>query len=299
MVSAVATSVGENVRAFYEELPFNYAESVAEQAEALQAHNQVSIYRPLDAVLKSAPGTFRVLDVGCGAGWFVNTVARWYGHQVVGVDLCPRPLQRARETAEAVGVSAQVRFEEVNFLEPPDWLRNERFDVVNSLGAMHHMADCEKAVRIAARLVRPGGWFHVGLYHRYGRAPLLHHFQDVTTAWRGATDDFTRRGIEMAGLASWKSLQDGPYSDTFLMSWFRDQVLHPHETQWTLGELLTWFKQEGIAPHSTSLNHFSPDPDWSRVIAAEPEQADIARARLRERRYFPGFFTLLGRRPRS
>ena len=276
----------------------NYAESVAEQVDALQAENPVSIHPRLDSVLKSTPGRFRVLDIGCGAGWFANSVACWYDHQVVGIDLCPRSLERARETADALGVSAQVRFEQMNFLEPPDWLFNERFDVVNSLGAMHHMADCETAVRLAARLVRPGGWLHVGLYHRYGRAPLLHHFQDVTTAWRAADDDFTRGGIEIAAVAHWKSLQDGPYSDTSLLSSFRDQVLHPHETHWTLAELLSWFKQEGIAPHSTSLDQFSPDPDWPRVVAAEPEQADIARAQLRERRYFPGFFTLLGRRPR-
>jgi SAM-dependent methyltransferase len=276
----------------------DYAESVAEQVDALQAENPVSSHPRLDSVLKSAPGRFRVLDVGCGAGWFANSVARWYDHQVVGIDLSPRALLRARETAAALGISAQVRFEQMNFLEPPDWLRHERFDVVNSLGAMHHMADCEQAVRIAARLVRPGGWFHVGLYHRYGRAPLLHHFQDVTAAWRAADDDFTRGGIEIAGLANWKSLQDGPCSDTSLLSSFRDQVLHPHETHWTLAELLAWFKQEGIAPHSTSLDQSSPDPDWPRVVAAEPEQAEIARAQLRERRYFPGFFTLLGRRPR-
>lgn len=295
MVGLVET----NVRAFYEELPFNYAETVTEQADALQAHNQVAIYRPLDAVLRSAEGRRRVLDVGCGAGWFVNSVARWYGHEVWGIDLCTRPLQRARDTARALGVSAHVRFEQVDFLAAPKWLRDERFNVVSSLGAMHHMRDCVQAVRTAASLVRPGGWFHVGLYHRYGRAPLLEHFQNVTDAWRAAATDDLRRSIEIDGLVRWKSLQDGPYSDTFLMSWFHDQVLHPHETQWTLGELLTWFKDEGIEPRSTSLDHFSPDPTWSNVVAAEPGQADIARTRLRERRYFPGFFTLLGRRPRS
>jgi len=289
--------VEQRVRAFYEQLPFNYAESVEEQAEALRAHNQVSIYRPLHAVLHSAPRTLRVLDVGCGAGWFVNSVAYWYHHDVCGIDLCPRPLERARATARALGASSRVRFEEVDFLAPPDWLRKERFDVVSSLGAMHHMRDCERAVRTAASLVRPGGWLHVGLYHRHGRAPLLQHFQDVTDSWRAATSDEARRGIEAEGLARWKSLQHGPYSDTFLLSWFRDQVLHPHETQWTLGELRSWFVEEGIEPLSTSLDHFSDRPDWERIVAAEPAQADAAQARLRESRYFPGFFTLLGRKP--
>jgi len=292
MVGAVA----ESVRAFYEELPFNYAESVEEQTAALQAHNQVSIYRPLHAVLRSAHGTGRVLDVGCGAGWFVNSVAYWYGHEVCGVDLCPRPLERARATARALGVASRVRFEEVDFLSPPDWLRCERFDVVSSLGAMHHMRDCEQAVRTAASLVRPGGWLHIGLYHRHGRAPLLEHFRDIAHAWRTAAGDEARRQIEMEGLTRWKLLQHGPYSDTFLLSWFRDQVLHPHETQWTLGELLSWFRDEGVEPLSTSLDHFSERSDWRSVVAAEPAQADAAHARLRESRYFPGFFTLLGRK---
>jgi SAM-dependent methyltransferase len=288
--------VEDSVRAFYEELPFNYAESVDEQAEAIRAHNQVSIYRPLHEVLRAAPGTLRVLDVGCGAGWFVNSVAYWYGHDVCGIDLCPRPLERARATARALGVASRVRFEEGDFLSPPDWLQSERFAVVSSLGAMHHMRDCERAVRTAASLVQPGGWLHIGLYHRHGRAPLLRHFQDITDAWRAAPGDETRGRIELEGLGRWKSLQHGPYSDTFLLSWFRDQVLHPHETQWTLGELLSWFVDEGVEPLSTSLDRFSERPDWRAVVAAEPAQADAAHARLREGCYFPGFFTLLGRK---
>ncbi len=292
----VGTTVAANVRAFYEELPFNYAESVDEQAEALRAHNQVSIYKPLDTVLRSASWPLRVLDVGCGAGWFVNSVAHWYNHEVTGVDLCHRPLQRARETARVLGVSNRVRFEELDFLAQPEWLRASRFDVVSSLGAMHHMRDCRQAVRNAAGLVPEGGWFHIGLYHLHGRAPLLEHFRDVTDAWRAASTDDVRRQIEQDGLERWKAIQNGPYSDTFLMSWFRDQVLHPHETQHTLGELRAWFEEEGIEPLSTSLDHFSTTPDWEDIIATEPAQADIARVRLREGRYFPGFFTLLGRR---
>ena len=41
-----------------------------------------------------------------------------------------------------------------------------------------------------------------------------------------------------------------------LYSWFRDQVLHPHETQHTLEELTDVFKSCNYKIVSTSINKF-------------------------------------------
>jgi hypothetical protein len=59
------------------------------------------------------------------------------------------------------------------------------------------------------------------LYHKYGHQPFLNHFRDMQK--QGAS--------EGAMLARYKELHSGLHDDTLLLSWFRDQVLHPHETQ--------------------------------------------------------------------
>ena len=40
-------------------------------------------------------------------------------------------------------------------------------------------------------------------------------------------------------------------------SWFRDQVLHPHETQHTYEEVLGWFEDLDFKVVSTSINNYA------------------------------------------
>ena len=51
--------------------------------------------------------------------------------------------------------------------------------------------------------------------------------------------------------------------EVMLRSWFRDQVLHPHETQHTVEEVLPWIKAAGLEPRTTSVNEFRPVTDWN------------------------------------
>jgi SAM-dependent methyltransferase len=283
------------VRAFYEALPFNFAGSTTEQADAVRARNQIAVYEPLDAVLR-ADRPSRVLDVGSGAGWFVNSIAHWYGIPARGIDFCENAVTRAWQAAVTLGLSEQVDYVLANIFELPDWLLAERYAVVNSLGVLHHTQDCREACRIAISLVEPGGYFHLGLYHRHGRRPLLDLFEPIRTRAAAAQSADARRDIEHEGFRQWKALHKSPLSETFLLSWYRDQCLHPHETQWTASDVLTWFEESGVEPLSTSLDRFKPNPDWAQIAVTEPQQEDIGRAALAQGRFFPGFFTILGRK---
>jgi SAM-dependent methyltransferase len=284
-----------NVRAFYDALPFNFADSTADQAQAVCTHNQVAIYEPLDRVLREERPA-RLLDVGSGAGWFVNSVAHWYGLPARGLDFCAGAVARARETATAVGVNDRVEFVVADIFDLPEGVRQDSFPVVNSIGVLHHTRDCREACRIAISLVEPGGYFHLGLYHRYGRKPLLDMFEPVRRASANASSEGEREAVEADGFERWKRLHTATSGDTFSLSWYRDQCLHPHETQWTLGDTLEWFDEFGVEPLSTSLNRFAATTDWDEVVAAEPRQEALGRQRIDAGVFFPGFFTVFGRK---
>ena len=71
----VREAVTASVAAFYRELPFNCETTAEEMGHTIRQYNQIaSVYPPLDGVLRGARRG-AVLDVGCGIGWFVNTVA--------------------------------------------------------------------------------------------------------------------------------------------------------------------------------------------------------------------------------
>jgi SAM-dependent methyltransferase len=104
----------------------------------------------------------RVLDVGCGMGRFADVILRW-GGEVVGVDL-----SFAVESAAAnLGHHPSFRAAQASVFELP--FRPESFDLIYSLGVLHHTADCERAFKCLPRLLRPGGEIAVWLYsaHSY------------------------------------------------------------------------------------------------------------------------------------
>ena len=100
----------------------------------------------------------RVLDAGCGGGRYSATAARW-GGRVVAMDLS-RAVEKALQVAGSLGVSC-VRGD---LLRPP--FRKESFDLIFSIGVMHHTPDTRRAFLEAARLLKPGGWLALWVYRR-------------------------------------------------------------------------------------------------------------------------------------
>lgn len=85
--------------------------------------------------------------------------------------------------------------------------------------------------------------------------------------------------------------------ETHLRSWFRDQVLHPHETQHTFEEIAPLFEEAGFQILATSLWKGRKLPEGSKIIHREKQMEGYAvRSLKQKRKYFPGFFTLWARK---
>lgn len=103
----------------------------------------------------------RVVDVGSGGGIDSLVAARMVAPdgQVVGVDMTPAMLARARNAAAEAGI-ANVEFRE-GFGEslpvPDDWA-----DVVISNGVLNLMPDKAAALAEMARVLKPGGRLQIG-----------------------------------------------------------------------------------------------------------------------------------------
>ncbi len=267
-----------SVRDFYREMPFNYYSDAALAERNLRA-NPIAAYPDLDALLEEDE-IGSVLELGCGAGWAANAMALHYGKTVVAVDFTAKALSRAREVAQRVGTQHRVGFVEQDLF---DYRSQRRFDLVASIGVLHHTRDCRAGFDHAASFVRPGGYLFVGLYHLQGRRPFLEYMRGLV-----ATEG------EDAAFARFREISGERTDETHLRSWFRDQVLHPHETQHSLAEVWTWLDDAGLTLRSTNLNDYEAPGDRAGLIAQEAafELLSIRRNRD-EGRYFPGFFTVL------
>jgi SAM-dependent methyltransferase len=98
-----------------------------------------------DAVAEVSPG--RMLEVGCGNGWFAARVQRELGTVVVAVDQSERMV----DLALAEGVDARVA--DVQALPFGDG----EFDAVAANWMLYHVPDLERGLAEIRRVLAPGG----------------------------------------------------------------------------------------------------------------------------------------------
>ncbi|MEK6852193.1 MAG: class I SAM-dependent methyltransferase, partial [Candidatus Thermoplasmatota archaeon] len=98
-----------------------------------------------------------VLDGGCGSGRLTCGLVA-HGANVVGLDLSPT----IRHVAAQHRAIPTLHLVQGSLLDIP--LADAAFDVVWSMGVIHHTGDTPRAFRSLARVVRPGGRLYVWVY---------------------------------------------------------------------------------------------------------------------------------------
>jgi SAM-dependent methyltransferase len=109
------------------------------------------------ALMRIGPGD-RVLDIGCGTGASLPELARAVTAtgMVVGLDHAAALLDKARSRVDNAGFGAIVRLNvgDAYALPYPD----AAFDAALISRVLIHLADPDRALREARRVVKPGGW---------------------------------------------------------------------------------------------------------------------------------------------
>ena len=105
----------------------------------------------------------RVVDLGCGFGWFCRFAAEAGAASVLGIDLSENMLATAR--AEGGGIAYERADLETLVLPAA------AFDLVYSSLAVHYVADFPRLARMVAAALEPGGRFVFSMEHPLYTAP--------------------------------------------------------------------------------------------------------------------------------
>jgi SAM-dependent methyltransferase len=133
-----------------------YPEELARVPEA-SAESFAGVANPFE-LGRLEPGE-RVLDVGCGAGTDSLVAAQMVGPRghVVGIDMTPEMLDKARRGAEELGANVEFVEADAERLPFPD----ESFDVVISNGVIDLIPDKDAVFAELYRVLKPGGRIQV------------------------------------------------------------------------------------------------------------------------------------------
>lgn len=101
--------------------------------------------------LRSHVAGRRVLDFGCGDGYYTLQIAR-AGGRVTGIDISDVSIENCRRDAAAAGLDAEFVVGDGESLDIPD----RTFDIVAEAGVLHHI-DFERVVAEFARVLTDDG----------------------------------------------------------------------------------------------------------------------------------------------
>jgi len=102
-----------------------------------------------------------ILEVGCGQGTTLNYLPR-FGATVFGVDMSMQSLLGARSGAAELGHQTQIRLAQADAEKLP--FADSSYDIIISIGVLHHTMDTAGGVCEIHRILKPGGRAIVMLY---------------------------------------------------------------------------------------------------------------------------------------
>jgi len=109
----------------------------------------------------------KVLDAGCGMGRNSYWAKKWGAKEVVAFDYDECSVKAARQTLREFN-DVKVEFKSIYNI---GW-KNE-FDIVFSIGVIHHLGDPQKAIKNLVQALKPGGKILIHVYSYEGNEWIL------------------------------------------------------------------------------------------------------------------------------
>jgi SAM-dependent methyltransferase len=195
----------------------------------------------LQALLPDLKGR-RIVDLGCGFGWFCRFAREQGAERVLGLDVSERMLERAAAMTSDPAIS--YRRADLERLD----LGAERFDFAYSSLALHYIENLHGLLSELHRALAPGAEFVFSVEHPIFTAPSQ-------PGWAAGQD-----GRKIWPLDSYQ--KEGPRRT----NWLAEGVIKQHRT---LGTYFTLLIEAGFA-----VRHVEEWAPSEAQIAANPEWAE-------------------------
>ena len=286
-LTSITSGVSEEVRDQYEQNPYPRWVKIPISEQALHFNDELRRALPFAPFTPmpddSAP---EVLIAGCGTGIHsIFTAQRFRGSRVLAIDLSLSSISYAKRKTRELGL-ANIEYAQADILKIGDIART--FDIIESGGVLHHLADPFMGWRTLLSRLRPGGFMNLGFYSELARRHVVKTREFIAARGYASTPDDIRRfrqdliandmSAELQGLSQ--------LQDFYSTSDCRDLLFHVQEHRLSLGQVESFLDEVGLQFIGFQLDllvlnqyraRFADDPrgtnlrNWARFEADNPD----------------------------
>ena len=211
-----------------------------------------------------------VLIAGCGTGSHPILATRFKNAKILGIDLSLASLTYAKRKTE------ELKIENIEYLHG-DILQlkklNKKFDVIESVGVLHHMKDPIAGLKVLVDILEPHGCLRLGLYSETARKNIIAARDFIKQKnYKNTSDDIRicrqeiinkKQDLLMESLTSSR--------DFYSTSSVRDLLFHVQEHRFTIPEISKILKDFNLE----FLGFSSPNPSIKKEFSKSfPEDKD-------------------------
>jgi 2-polyprenyl-3-methyl-5-hydroxy-6-metoxy-1,4-benzoquinol methylase/tetratricopeptide (TPR) repeat protein len=264
-LTPIEDAVSLQVQHQYEESPYPRWTTVPQIEPTTVVH---FLRDRLNIVPLSWPQTTVGVDIliaGCGTGSHsIDSALRFPKARILAIDISRTSLAYARRKSRALGLT-NIEYGQADLLKLAALGRS--FDVIETVGVLHHLADPAAGWRVLLSLLRPRGLMMVGLYSATARQSLA-----------AARAFIAERGYRAADIRACRQeliqrFDMPPFRDFSSTSGCRDLLFHVMEHQFTIPQIKEFLGEN----HLTFLGFEQLPPDVLRRFQQQFPDADAMR----------------------
>ncbi len=170
----------------------------------------------------------QVLVAGCGTGQHAITTATKYENSfITAIDLSSKSLSYAKRKSDELGIK-NIEFIQTDILNFKNF--NKKFDIIESVGVLHHMDDPFEGFQILTNILKDQGMIMIGLYSKTARQ----HITKIRSKFKNLNnEDFrfdilrSRENIIDSDNKDYELIKQSP--DFYSLSTLKDLLFHIQE----------------------------------------------------------------------
>ena len=268
-LAEISNKVSSNVREQYEERPYPRWVNLGLKLKSTPISKVVKELKlRLHCEKINSVKNPNILIAGCGTGQHsISTAARNKSSKVLAIDLSLSSLAYAKRKTKELTIN-NIEYMQADILDLSQL--NIQFDIIESVGVLHHMDNPMKGWKVLTDCLKSGGLMRIGLYSELARQNIVKIIKEINQTGIGSSNTEMRSFRETI-IRSDKEhhRQVLKFPDFYSLSELRDLLFHVQEHRFTiplikkhlnnLGLKFCGFESSEIVSHFKETNKYNED----------------------------------------